>query len=123
VLAQDPSNGAAMSFGALAYAALGRAETAREWMERGLLIDPDNALMRYHLAGMLASYLGEKEQALRLLERNVPTVSSFHISMAETEPDFDALREDPKFESLLQRARKRLGIERTADVRRAELSR
>ena len=111
VLAQDPSNGAAMSFGALAYAALGRGETAREWMERGLLIDPDNALMRYHLAGMLAGYLDEKEQAFSLLERNVPTVSNFHISMAETEPDFDALRDDPNFESLLQRARKRLGIQ------------
>jgi adenylate cyclase len=111
VLAQDASNGAAMSFGALAYAALGRAETAREWMERGLLIDPDNALMRYHLAGTLATYLHEEEQAFNLLERNVPTVSSFHISMAETEPDFDALRENPRFEALLARARRRVGID------------
>jgi adenylate cyclase len=114
VLAQDPSNGAAMSFGALAYAALGQADRAREWMERGLLIDPDNALMRFHLAGMLATYLDDRQLALRLLERNLPTVSAFHINLAETEPDFDALRDDPRFDALLDRARKRLGIVQTA---------
>ena len=123
VLAQDASNGAAMSFGALAYAALGKAETAREWMERGLLVDPDNALMRYHLAGMLATYLDDKERAFGLLDRNVPTVSNFHISMAETEPDFDALREDPRFEALLARARRRLGMERPKTAATAEPSR
>ncbi|MGN6058088.1 MAG: TIR domain-containing protein [Sphingomicrobium sp.] len=123
VLAQDPSNGAAMSFGALAYAALGRSETAREWMERGLLVDPDNALMRYHLAGMLAAYLDDRERAFSLLERNVPTVSNFHISMAETEPDFDALREDPRFEALLVRARKRVGIDQPKTAAMAEPSR
>jgi adenylate cyclase len=124
VLAQDPSNGATMSFGALAYAALGQSDRAREWMDRGLLIDPDNALMRYHLAGMLATYLDDKPRALRLLERNLPTVSAFHINLAETEPDFDALREEPKFQALLDRARKRLGIDQPmAEAARAQVSR
>jgi adenylate cyclase len=113
-----------MSFGALAYAALGQSDRAREWMDRGLLIDPDNALMRYHLAGMLATYLDDKPRALRLLERNLPTVSAFHINLAETEPDFDALREEPKFQALLDRARKRLGIDQPmAETARAQVSR
>jgi adenylate cyclase len=123
VLAQDPSNGAAMSFGALAHAALGQTERAREWMERGLLIDPDNAPMRYNLACTLAAYLGDKEGALKLLERNLPTVSAFHISMAEAEPDFDPLRDDPRFDALMNRARKRLGIELPATNAKAAAGR
>ena len=45
-----PSNGAAISFGVSALAALGERDRAMEWMERALLIDPDNLNMRYNFA-------------------------------------------------------------------------
>ena len=44
-----------MSFGAGGLAALGETDRAREWMERAMLIDPDNLNMRYNFACMLAA--------------------------------------------------------------------
>src|SRR5262249_36103522 len=48
VLALDRSNGAALSFGVNGLAVLGEAERAREWINRGLLVDPDNLNMIYN---------------------------------------------------------------------------
>ncbi|MEO5973430.1 MAG: TIR domain-containing protein [Sphingomicrobium sp.] len=110
VLAQDPSNGAAMSFGASGYAALGQADRAREWMERAMLIDSDNLNMRYNFACMLASQLDDREGALRLLERNFATASGVQIKVAETDPDLASLKDDQRFHAMLARAKKRLGI-------------
>ncbi|PYL95109.1 MAG: adenylate/guanylate cyclase domain-containing protein, partial [Verrucomicrobia bacterium] len=41
-LTRDANNGAAMGHGANALAELGQRERAKEWMERALLVDPDN---------------------------------------------------------------------------------
>jgi adenylate cyclase len=111
VLAHDPSNGAVMSFGAGAYAALGEVDRAREWAERGVLVDPDNLSMRYNFACALAAFGGDKEGALKQLERSLRTAGAFHIAMAEADPDLDSLRDEPQFKAIMTRARKRLGIE------------
>jgi adenylate cyclase len=42
VIAQDRSNGAALSYGVVGIAVLGEAERAKEWIARALLVDPDN---------------------------------------------------------------------------------
>jgi adenylate cyclase len=109
-LAQDPSNGAALSFGALGLAVLGQAERSREWMERAMLVDPDNLSMRFTFACVLAAHLGDKEGALRSIERSFTNVGGFHINLAEADPDLDGLRDDARFRSLLAAAKKRLGI-------------
>ena len=67
VLAQDPSNGSALGFGAVALAALGDGERAKEWIERALLMDPDNLTMRWNLVCALSRYLGGQGAALELL--------------------------------------------------------
>ena len=114
VLAQDPSNGAALSFGALAYSAIGQLDRAREWTERAMLVDPDNLGMRYNFACALAAHGGDKESALRHLERSLTTAGIFHINMAEADPDLDLLRDDPRFKEMLSRVKKRLGIDEPA---------
>jgi adenylate cyclase len=116
VLAQDPSNGSVMSFGAGAYAALGEVERSKEWMERALLVDPDNLSMRYNFACALAAFIGDKQGALRHLERSLATAGAFHLSLVETDPDLDSLRDEPQFKEALSRARKRLGIEEVVPV-------
>ena len=110
VLAHDPSNGAAMSFGALGHAALGHGDLAREWMERAMLIDCDNLDMRYNFACMMAAYLDEPERALSLLDRYLAAIGSFQIDMIDADPDLDPLRSHPRFDSMLGKAKKRLGI-------------
>jgi adenylate cyclase len=110
-LSHDPSNGAALGIIAGGHAALGDSERAREWIDRAMLIDPDNLTMRYNFACVLAAQLGDKEGALKLLDRTVTAGGEMELRMAESEPDFVSLRDDPRFEAMLGHARKRLGIE------------
>jgi adenylate cyclase len=112
-IAQDPSNGAALGIIAGGYAALGERERALEWIDRALLIDPDNLNMRYNFACVLAAHLCDKEAALRLLQRNFAEIRGTHVRLAETDPDLDSLRDDPRFQTMLAGARKRLGIKET----------
>ena len=110
VLAKDPSNGAAMSFGANGLAALCKTDRAKEWMERAMLIDSDNANMRYNFACMLAAQLGDKDGALRLLQRNFTNISTQQLKVAETDPDLDSLRDDSRYVNMVARAKSRLGM-------------
>jgi adenylate cyclase len=109
-LQQDPSNGAALGIIAGGHAALGDADRAREWIDRAMLIDPDNMNMRYNFACVLASQLDDKEDALHLLERTLNTANEMILRHTETDPDFDSIRDDPRFAAMVGRARKRLGI-------------
>ena len=114
-LQQDPSNGAALGILAGGYAILGEGERAREWIERAILIDPDNLTMRYNFACVLAGHLGDKPGAMGLLERALSHGGETLVDAAATDPDLDSLREEPRFEAVLTRARKRLGIGDPAD--------
>ena len=99
-----------MSFGARGYAALGEMERAKEWMERAMLIDPDNLNMRYNLACMIAVHLDENDAAISLLERNFANSGVLYVKAAEADPDLDPLRDDPRFRAMLDGARNRLGM-------------
>jgi len=44
-LADDPTNGSAIAMGVGALAYSGEKDRAREWIQRGLLLDPDNLSM------------------------------------------------------------------------------
>lgn len=107
VLAQDPSNGAAISFAVTALAALGEEVRAKDWMERALLIDPDNLNMRYNFACTLASIFGDKEGALEMIERSL-LESKGSIGNAEFDPDLDIIRDDPRYQAMLVKAKERL---------------
>ena len=112
VLRQDPSNGAATSFGVSALATLGESARAREWMERALLIDPDNLNMRYNFACALAK-LGDRDAALRMLESSISRIRG-SLGNAEHDPELENLRDDPRFQKIMRDAKKRLGISETA---------
>jgi adenylate cyclase len=108
VLAQDPSNGAAISFGVSALAGLGEVDRAREWMDRALLIDPDNLNMRYNFACALACDIGDRDAALVMLE-SVLSRTRGSFANAEHDPDFASLRDDPRFQKIMRDAKIRLG--------------
>jgi adenylate cyclase len=107
-LAQDPNNGAAMAYGAYALAVLGEAERAKEWMNRALLIDPDNMNARYNFACSLMTHLGEPDAALELLGPVFETLASGFLNHAKADPDLDPLREDPRFKAMIAAAEARL---------------
>lgn len=108
-LKQDPSNGAALGIVAGGHAILGESERAREWIERAMLIDPDNTNMKYNFACVLATYVGDKEEALHLLGRTLSGETKVHVRSAETDPDLDCLRDDPRFQQILDAAKQPFG--------------
>jgi adenylate cyclase len=108
VLAEDPSNGAALGICAGGHAISGNRERAMETIERALLIDPENDNMRYNFACILAGYLKEVEAALELLEPVLTRAKSTLIRTAMTDTDLDPLRGNPRFERMLVEAQDRV---------------
>ena len=107
---QDPSNGAALGILAGGYALLGEKEKSREWIERALLVDPDNLTMRYNFTCILAAFLNDKEEALKMLGSMLVTAGEYQVRIAETDTDLDSLRDDPRFDTMLAEAKQRLGM-------------
>jgi adenylate cyclase len=107
-LAQDPNNGSAMAYGANALAALGEAERAKDWMNRALLIDPDNMNARYNFACILTTHLKESDAALKLLSPVFETLAIGFLNHAKADPDLDPLRDDPRFKAMVAAAETRL---------------
>jgi adenylate cyclase len=106
---QDPSNGAALGILAGGYALLGEKEKTREWIDRALLVDPDNLNMRYNFACVL-SIMEDKEGALKMLASTLPLAGAFQVTVAATDTDFDNIRDDPRFQKMLADAMARHGI-------------
>jgi adenylate cyclase len=105
---QDRSNGHAMASGVTALAVLGEAERAMEWMARAMLIDPENLMMRYNFACALIAYLNDADAALAMLAPVLAQDPGQHVSGVKTDPDFDALRDDPRFQAMVAAAEARL---------------
>ena len=110
-IAKDPANASALASGAGGLAVLGEERRARDWIDRALLLDPDNLLMRYNLACAFAVYLNDSDRALDVLQPYFEqTVSATHIKHLGADPDLDSLRDAPRFKAMLAAAKQRLGL-------------
>ena len=107
-LAQDPNNGTALAYGAVALAALAEAERAKDWIDRALLIDPDNMNARYNFACIMTTYLKDSEAALKLIAPVFETLAIGFLNHAKADPDLDPLRDDPRFKAMIAAAETRL---------------
>jgi adenylate cyclase len=110
MLAQDPNNATAMGSGALCLGALGQGERAKEWINRALLIEPDNMNARYNFACFLATLAKEPDVdgALELLGPVFETLAAGFLDHAKVDPDLNPLREHPRFKSMVAAAEMRL---------------
>jgi adenylate cyclase len=109
-LGEDPSNGTALGMFAAGLAMIGEKDRAREWIDRALLLDPDNANSRYNFACVVANDLDDPEAAVDLLESAFALAGQAMIRAAEADPDFDVIRDHPRFVKALSDAKERLGL-------------
>jgi adenylate cyclase len=111
VIAQDRSNGTPLANGAYALAALGEAEQAKDWINRALLVDPDNFSMRYNFACALAVHLKDPDAALEMLGTILDKSGRGFANHAKLDPDLGSLHDHPRFKAMIADAEARLAIE------------
>ena len=111
VLSQDPATGSALGHGAVALAVLGDGERAKEWIKRALLMDPENITMRWNLACALSRFLGDKDAAIDLLGTFLDRAPPPFVQYLRLDPDLDPLREDGRFQTLVETAEQRVKSE------------
>jgi adenylate cyclase len=114
VLAQDPSNGSALGFGAVSLAALRDGERAKEWIGRAMLMDPDNLTMRWNLTCAMARYLQDKDSAIELLASFAERIPPAMVKYLRLDTDLDPLRGDPRFEEIVAREERRVAASQDA---------
>jgi adenylate cyclase len=107
ILAQDDNNGSAMGYGVTALVVLGDVERAKEWINRALLIDPDNMNMRYNFACALTA-ARDHEAAIEILGPVFETAFINRLNHAKVDPDLDPLRNDERFQAMIAAAEARL---------------
>jgi len=110
ILAHDPNNGSAIGHGSMALATLGRHERAKEWMDRALLIDPENITMRYNFVCALANDLKDKEAALEMLGSVLEKIGRGLLDHLKVDPDMACIRDDPRIQAMLAAAEKRVAL-------------
>ncbi|HEX5708313.1 MAG TPA: protein kinase, partial [Pyrinomonadaceae bacterium] len=96
------------------YAAAGRTAEAREVLRELHEIAEQRHVSPYHLA-LLHRHLGEHEEAFRQLERAFEMNDAWVVWLG-VEPQFDALRSDSRFASLLRRTNNPLASRRAASL-------
>ena len=107
-LTHDQSNSGVIAYSANALGALGEGDRAKARMNRAMLMDPDNWNMRYNFACALMAYLGDKDAALEILDWLLERATQPLLDYVKTDPDFDPLHEDPRYQAMVAAAEARV---------------
>jgi len=107
-LARDRNNGYAYAIGSVALAELDQFKRAREWVNQALLLNPDNVAVRFAVGGNLAARFKEVDAALDVLGPAFSTMSAGWLGLFDVTPDFEGIRDHPRFKSMMAAAKERI---------------
>jgi len=91
-----PENQRAWYLGAVALLYLGRRRRALEWAEKSLAIDPSDPAIRYNM-GCFYALAGDSNRAFECLKDSITS-----RSWVEHDPDLEPIRDDPRYQQLLE---------------------
>lgn len=100
-LTLNPTDSRALSLGSVHLFEIGQTARALEWSERSLELYPDDVSTLVN-AACLRAKAGQKEASLELLER-VFARGFGKRDWVEHDPDYDSLRDDPRFQRLFSK--------------------
>jgi adenylate cyclase len=104
----NKSNGSAMGFAVVALVILNESQRARQWIDRAILIDPDNLNMRYNFACALCMRLQDPDLVIELLRPIFAAMTMHWLKHIKIDPDLEAIRGDLRFQALLADTEARL---------------
>jgi len=96
-----PDDSRALTLGAGCWISAGEQEKGIRWAERAVEMNPDDVPVLHNAACALAS-AGKIDRALDLLERRIRLAPTLSRGWIEHDPDFEALRDHPRFQNLLE---------------------
>lgn len=99
----DPTDARALSLGANALFEDGQQEKAMRWSKRAIELYPEDQ-KGLNNAACLRARAGLKEEALALLERTFARGWGKR-DWIENDPDYDSIRDDPRFQAMLEKLR------------------
>jgi len=100
----NPNEARAFNLGAIVLARLGEVERAREWNNRAISLAPDDDAILYN-ASCVFAVLGEEDQAFAGLQRAIEAGLAGGDWVLH-DPDWERLRDHPRFQTLMQRLRR-----------------
>jgi adenylate cyclase len=109
VITAEPDHGRALGYGAGMLATLGETERAKEWIERGTLVDPTNTIQHFNFVCALVR-LNEHDAALDLLANVIDKASTGLFVWLENDTDLDPLRGNPRFVQLFEQSKARFAV-------------
>jgi adenylate cyclase len=113
VIAAEPDHGRALGYGAGLLACLGESERAKEWIERGTLLDPENTILHFNYVCAL-SRLREIDAALDLLATVIDKASKGWLIWLDNDTDLDPLRNHSRFKQIVSDAKARFALQEAA---------
>ncbi len=96
-----PDDVRAVYMGSLALCSRGERERSLEWAGRALAMEPDESSVLYNVA-CTYSQLGQTDQAIACLEKAL-NQGFGHKEWILNDPDLHSLRDDPRFQVLIQK--------------------
>jgi TolB-like protein/Tfp pilus assembly protein PilF len=106
VISAEPDHGRALGYGAGLLATVGEVERAKEWIERGTLVDPENTILHFNFVCALTQ-LRETDAALELLSSVIEKASKGWLIWLDNDTDLDPIRNHPRFGEIVSKAKAR----------------